>query len=121
MANEISLSAALAASKGGVSVTQSLSKTLDMVGEDMITTTQIIATANTAVGIGAITSPARYIIIKNLDATNFVKFATDPGFAANTEFAKLMAGDVMLLPPCQAIHAKADTAVCTISVTAVEA
>ena len=120
MANETSLSAALAASKGGISVTQSLSKTLDMAGEDMITTTQIINTTNTALNIGAITSPARYICIKNLDSTNFVKFATDPGFAANTEFAKLQAGDIMLLPPCQASHGKADTAVCLISITAVE-
>ena len=119
--NEISISASLAASKGGVSETQATSKTIDMVGEDMLGGTQTINVAVTLVSTGDIAVPARYIQIKNIDATNFVELACDANFAAVSIFAKLLPADVALLPPKQNIYARADTAVCKISKTAVEA
>lgn len=123
MANEITLSTSLTASKGGASVTSGTSsKSLTMTGGDMYQATQSIPTSanGEVVAFGDITQPAGQVLIKNLDAANFVTFALgDTGMSS--PFAKLRAGCSMLFEPvAAAIYCKADTGAVVIQVTAVE-
>lgn len=119
MANEIAVSFALSASKGGATISLAKSKSLDMVGTDMGQMTQQIGTSAEVIAFGDIAMPTAYLAITNLDATNFVELALDSGMV--NKFAKLLPGAFCLFPPCtSAIYAKADTAAVTVQVGAME-
>lgn len=122
MANEVTITASLTASKSGASVASgSQTKTLDMTGADVQTQTQEIGhAADEAVDIAADIGTEGYILIKNLSSSNFVTFSYDTGGSfAGYAFAKLTAGGVMLFKPSYptgktVIYAQADTAAVTI-------
>jgi hypothetical protein len=121
MANEISYSCSLSASKGGVDVSSTDSGSLDMSGEDMIDGSQNIATTATPINLGAISGLPAYVLIKNMDTTNFVLLSAEVNYNANsTVFAKLLPNRSMLLPPATPLFGKFDTASGKICVTAVE-
>lgn len=118
MANEISASASLSAGKNGVALSNSFSRSADMSGDEMIANIQNVGTTAEAVVLGDI-STIGFLLIKNLDDTNFVEID-----AANTfdKFPqKLLAGDFVLLKPqTTTIYAKANTAACNLLVQAIE-
>jgi len=123
MANEITASAQLSASKNGVTLNNSVSLTVqaskDMAGDQMTQNVQIIGTSAEALDVGDV-STIGYVLIKNLDSTNFVELALDSGVSTQ-KFAKLRAGDFAVFPASTAtIYAKADTSPCNCLVMAIE-
>jgi len=120
MANEISKTIRITATKSGASVSYSETSREDMSGDDMITSVQSIGTTAETVSFGEITGAPGLVVIKNLDSTNFVEFGGDSGL---TVFKlKLLAGkDMLIRPESATLYAKADTAAVKIQVTAAEA
>jgi hypothetical protein len=120
MANEVSFSVALKATKGNASVNQSANLFANMAGTDMLQATQNIGTTAELVSFGDITGAPQFVMIRNLDTTNFVELGGDSGLTVFK--TKLLAGQVCLFTPSSAtLYAKADTAAVSIMVVAVEA
>lgn len=120
MANEINASVSLGATKGGATVTAQGVKSADMAGDQMITNVQIVGTSSETLQLGDIATLG-YLMIKNLDGTNYVEVASDTAFGASDIVSKLSAGDICLLKsPTSTLYVKANTASCNIAVTAVE-
>jgi hypothetical protein len=108
MANEIKIACSLAVNKGA-NVTGSGDKQITMSGTAMHANVQPIGTSAELLTFGDISGVPAQLFLKNLDATNFVEFATDSGMS--NKFGKLLAGECMLWRPSSAsIYAKADTA-----------
>lgn len=120
MANEITASASLRASKGGATITLSGTVLVDMTGADLYQATQEIGTGAETVSFGDITGAPAYVYVENLDTTNYVEFGGDVGL---TVFKlRLNAGECMVLHLDSAtLYAKADTAAVNIFVGAAEA
>lgn len=124
MANEIQASASLIASKNGatVNVQSTLSGSASgatMSGDQMLTNVQIVGTSAEAIVVGDVTTVG-YVMLKNMDATNFVEIALDSAVSTQV-FAKLLAGDFAIFPAKTAtMYAKADTANVNLLVTAIE-
>jgi hypothetical protein len=118
MANEITASATLVASKNGATVSASTSCRVDMTGDDLTQNTQVIGTSSEAIDFGEISGAPAYVLFKNLDSTNFVTVGfTDPP----TEI-DILAGQSALFPPATGtIYAIADTAAVRVLVVAAEA
>lgn len=118
MANEISVSASVSASKNGITLSQSGSKAIDMAGDDMLLNTQLIGTSAEAIAFGEITGAPSVVFLKNTDSTNFVTYGpSNPP----TEF-KLLPGHVAVFQPASATqYAKADTAAVRLLILATEA
>lgn len=112
MANEITMSASMTVSKGGVAIsTGSLAKTLDMTGTYAATESQSIGTSNEALSFNTtdITGEVN-LVVKNMDATNYVEIFKDSG---NTHLlSKLKAGQSCLLAnvPSATLYGRANTA-----------
>ena len=120
MANEIQISAKLYAAKGGAYLPNTTyTGTLTMAGTDMASQTLSIGTTEETISPGTdVTLPA-HILIANLDSTNFVQV----GFSTGSYKWRLRAGEFCLLPYLESgvtIYAKADTAACTVQVSACE-
>lgn len=114
MANEITLQLSLVAAKNGQSVNSGTqSETITMVGDDMGGIPQnITQAADVQLDIPAAVAVPYYLLLKNLDAANFIELSTGTGgsFAAGV-FAKVPFGRrVLELPSTATIYAKADTA-----------
>lgn len=120
MANEVYTTLSLTASKGGAKITHSVSVRADMTGDDMIQTTQVIGTTSELVSFGEISGAPQFVLITNLDGTNFVEIGGDTGL---TVFKlKILAGKSILVSLSSAtLYAKADTAAVRIQILAVEA
>lgn len=112
MANEITMSASMTVSKGGVAIsTGSLSKTLDMTGTYAATESQSIGTSNEALSFNTtdITGDVN-LVVKNMDSTNYVEIFKDSG---NSHLlSKLKAGQSCLLAnvPSATLYGRANTA-----------
>lgn len=118
MANEISLSLSLTAQKNAAVVTGTYSGTMTMAGDQFIGNVQIVGTSNEALVLGDV-STMGWIMVKNLDATNYVEVFLDSG---NTQLvAKLLAGEPCLFKPgAVSVYARANTAACNCLVVAIE-
>ncbi len=120
MANEITYTASLSASKSGATISSgTLSDTVSMTGGDVLATTQNIGTSNEQIDVSSITGDCR-IIIKNLDSTNYVEIFKDNG---NSHLlSKLSAGEHCLLTqvPSASLYARANTAACDVMIWACE-
>lgn len=116
MANEFTRSAAFSVSKGGAAIsTGTLSKTSDMAGTYMGTTTQSVGTSNEALSFNTtdITGDV-HITIKNLDSANYVEIFKDSG---NSHLlSKLAAGEFCQLAgvPSATLYGRANTAAVSI-------
>ena len=120
MANEISFTASLSISKGGVNISGSGSATVTMAGNNLLGTVQNIGAATEAIAIGDMTTPG-YLWVKNLDATNFIQIGLTNPVNAGNAMVKLLPGEFALMPTRQtAIYALADTAPCDLEVVIVE-
>jgi hypothetical protein len=117
MANELTVSASLSYSKDAVVESISLSKQADITSGLRAKASQTVGTSEEQFSLVDVASP-RYVIIQNLDDTNFVQVGTATG-----EYAiKLLPGDIALFPPnATALYLKADTAACLVDITAVNA
>jgi hypothetical protein len=120
MANEITQSINLSASKGGATVSISTSKRINMTGDDMLQGTQVIGTSAETLALGEISGAPGNLAIKNLDATNFVEIGGDSGL---TVFKiKIAPGEACIFQPTSAtLYAQANTAAVRVSVIAIEA
>jgi hypothetical protein len=89
-------------------------------GADANTAPQDVGTSWEALDIGAC-SPADWVLVKNIDATNFVQLATSNG--GTGIFAKIAPGRAAIFPaePTATYYVKADTAACRALVVVVEA
>lgn len=119
MANEIYSSLTLRASKNGAKVSFSESFRADMANNEMIQSTQVIGTTAEEINIGDIAADMAAVVIKNLDATNYIEIGGDSGL---TVFKiKLMPGQFCIFRPTNlSIYAKANTADVRVQVVAIE-
>lgn len=122
MANEISLSSRLSASKGGTAVANgTTSFTVDMAGTNMYHANPNITTTAGALTLTPVDQTARYWFwIRNQDSTNEVLLSTDGG---TTWPLVVLPGECLgpiLIAASQTLWADAQTATCTCEVIAVE-
>lgn len=127
MADEISIKLQMSFKKGlmqKVSINPA-AFTIDVAGTDYIYATQSIATSATAIDKGDITTPG-YMLVHNMDATNFVEIGyDDTGFKPTIKLlgAAAIGNQEWALFRCtQATpQAKADTSACVIEYLMIEA
>src|SRR5262245_22622188 len=118
MANEIRVGASLQFSKDGSSDTFSLTDSVTMSGSQYNKKTQSIGTSEENLVKGDI-STIGFVLVRNLDDTNFVTLMASTGVDA----IKLLAGESagpMRWAAAQVI-AKADTATCIVEYLMIEA
>jgi hypothetical protein len=120
MANEITQTIQLTATKNAATVSLSTTKRITMSGDDMVQSTQVIGTSAELLVLGDITGAPSQLAIKNLDATNFVEIGGDSGL---TVFKiKILPGETVLIRPTSAtLYALADTAAVRVQIVAIEA
>lgn len=119
MANEIQVSIAFQATKNGATAGGTYSGTLTMSGDQLISNVQIIGTSNEAITLGDVTATGVRIMLKNLDATNYVEIFSDSGNA--NLISKIPATESIYIQPNAAIYARANTSSINLLVVAVEA
>jgi hypothetical protein len=118
MANEITFSGSLTASKNGASVAASASVTNDMSGDQLYANVQAVGTSAEQIDISDV-STIGLIYVKNLDATNYVEIALDSGMT--NVFIKLLAGEFNIFSPATAtLYARANTSGINLQVIATE-
>lgn len=118
MANEITVTSSIIASKNGATMQAAFNKTLDMAGDQMINNVQIVGTTAETLVVGDVTTIG-YTILKNLDATNYVEIDSVAGMTSFPQ--KLLPGEFCVLKPQTAnIYAKANTASVNLLVVSVE-
>lgn len=119
MANEINLNLTLSVSKNGASSSFTVSKVIDMTGDQFINNVQIVGTSNEALLFGDV-STIGFVAVKNLDATNYVEVFLDSGNA--NLVAKLFPGEACLFKPgaTNLMFARANTGACNCQVLALE-
>ena len=126
MADEIQLQVSLSVSKGGAKSSIAL-KTIkvDMAGDNFVNKTQTIATSAEAIEVGDI-STLGWLIVGNLDATNFVQIGIDSGGFVPFVNLKAAAAEadqewaVFRLTPGITLQAQADTAATLIQYMLIE-
>ena len=120
MANEVTVSMSLSFSKSGVTDALSFSDLqFDVSGSKLIHHVQNVAiTADQALDIGNLTTPG-FMIVRNLDDTNFITMSGVTGLATQT--IKLKAGECALFRHMgTAPVASADTAAVSIEYLLIE-
>lgn len=125
--NGLTIQASISATPTGTAgiASGTLTKTLDIAGDDVDTHTQVIASAAWAADAGHTLSIAAAIAtlgalcIKNLDSANYVEVSLN---STGTQiFCQIKAGTMMLLPlAATPLYLKANTADVRIQVWAVE-
>src|SRR6266487_2315391 len=90
MAAELSLQISASEIKNGVTFASSFTGTVDVSGNTPIYEVKSIATTDTTLDLGGISTPG-YIIAKNLDATNYIILGGD----GTNYFDKLKPGEFM--------------------------
>lgn len=119
MANEIFATLQFTARKNGAEIAITSQHSVSMTGNDLLSATQVIGTTAEAVSFGDITGAPGEVVIKNLDATNFIELGGDSGLTVFK--TKLLPGRFTVFQPTSAtLYAKADTADVRIQVVANE-
>jgi hypothetical protein len=120
MANEITQTARLSFRKGSVSSSFESTTRIDMAGEDFLNATQLIGTTAETLNLGEIGGVPAQILIKNIDATNFVEIGGNTDL--ETFKIKISPGRATIIEPTSAtLYAKANTAAVRIQLLAIEA
>lgn len=127
MADEITIAAYLVGTSGGSTVASSPTNTtfkVNQTGTNKVGQTQDIGTSDEVLDFGDVTAGSNslgWYMVENLDSTNYVELSLASGgsFAASA-FAKIPAGTTF--GPCytttDTVYAKANTAACSIFLTA---
>lgn len=118
MADELTLSISANFSKSGISIDSSdmglLGLQFTVSGTDWVKSTQSIGTTAEVLGKGEITTPG-YLIVKNLDATNYVEFEKAT-FSTTAGTVKLKAGEIaMFRVSSSTLYACANTDACIVT------
>jgi len=123
MANELQMIVELQWAKGGVALTHATTSTRDMSGTVLYQNVQAVGTSTEQIVFPAdLTGVPGMIVLKNLNATNFIEVGLDSASPMTQVFAKLMPGQIMPLPPSTAtLYAKANNAACDLLVMAASA
>ena len=123
MANELGIIVQLKWAKGGVALSHSTTSTRDMTGAVLYQNVQAIGTSTEQITLPAdLAGVPGMIVLKNLDATNFIEIGLDSASPMTQKFAKLLPGQIIPIPPSTAtLYAKADTAACNLLVMAASA
>ena len=115
MSNEISISASLTFSKGGASVSRSEGIQVSVTGDAFSHEVMSIPTSATLLVEGGDLGTAGYVLIKNLDATNYVTVGLSGQYSI-----KLKAGEIALFRAAAPIYALANTATVLVEYLIVE-
>jgi hypothetical protein len=118
MANELTVSCSVRFSKAGREASKSYAGIqIDVTGDKVTQLIQEIGTTEEALDIGDI-GTAGYVIMKNLDAENFIEIRPGSGTA---DLIKLKAGEVaMFRLALNGPYAIADTAACDLEMLLIE-
>lgn len=119
MANELQLSAALKFVKGPRKVNKTYGGVMiDITGSDYFVGTQTVGTSAELVNVGDVSSIG-YILVKNLDTTNYVSIRNG---ASGADVIDIPAGGVALFQFATGgvLYAIADTAACIVEFTIIE-
>lgn len=109
MANEIYESLSFTARKNGAEIGISTSNRVTMTGDELVNVTQVVGTTAELVSFGDITGAPGEVVIKNLDATNYIEIGGDSGLTVFK--TKLLPGRFTVFQPSSAtLYAKANTA-----------
>ena len=121
MANEISLRVKLSAKKYTAELSLTYAKFISMAGSKMHKSVQNIGTTAEAIVYGDMTSAdVGLIVIRNLSTAYFVQISLDYS-VTNQIFAKLLPGQMLLLPPKTAtLYAKSSAATSDIEIIATQ-
>lgn len=117
MANEITQSIRITASKNDAQVVLASTKRITMTGDDMVQGTQVIGTVAETLSLGDISGAPSQLVVKNLDSTNFVELGGDSGL---TVFKlRIEPGETVVIRPGGAtVYAQADTAAVRVQILA---
>jgi hypothetical protein len=119
MANEVFESIRYTARKNGAEISISSTANVTMTGNGLVNATQVIGTTAETVSFGDIGGAPGEVVIKNLDATNFIEIGGDSGLTVFK--TKLMPGRSTIFQPTSAtLYAKANTADVRIQILANE-
>ncbi len=113
MADEITIDINLKYSKNGAdSSFTARGVTVTVAGNPISEGVQSVGTSYEAIQMGEVTAPG-YVVLKNLDATNYVEFSADSGGA--NALVKTRAGQPALFPmDGTTLYARANTAACLV-------
>jgi hypothetical protein len=121
MANEITVTCSLSASKGGATVSSgTATASITMTGIDMAQFTQTITDVEAAIEIPAGLATIGFLMVKNLSATDWVEIYYTT--ATVTDAMKIPAGGANIMSPVKTtVFGKCDSAkTALIEITAVE-
>ena len=117
MSNELKIVTSLVFSKGGAQTVARYSDSVDVTGDAYTRGIQSIGTSEEQVVQGAELGTPGFVILKNLDDTNYIEVGSTTGVYD----IKLKAGEVALYRHNSAtMYAKANTAACLLEYTIVE-
>ena len=118
MANELSIGVIFHFDKGGAKVSRTENISVDITGDAFSHEVQEVGTTEEALAQGADLGTPGYMLIKNLNATNYVEVGSTTGVYD----IKLLAGEIALYRHNSAtVYAKANTAACNVEYVLVEA
>jgi hypothetical protein len=117
MANELTLQLSMNFAKSLITANKALTKQLTVAGEDYVMATQNIGTSEETLGKGSITTMG-YLLIHNMDATNFVEVG-----AVTAQYGiKLLAGEFAVFRVNGSdVFCKANTLACDVQYLLIEA
>lgn len=118
MAEELTLGISFQYVKGTVSKTIRPAAKVDVAGVSASGGPQSIGLAWEQINLGDI-GTAGFIVLQNLDATNYIQFSSDP--AGANPMMRLKAGEPALLRLEGVLYAKANTAPCDLDYTLLSA
>lgn len=117
MANELKIVAGMNFSKGGAKANRRFSESVDVTGDAFTHQVQSVGTTEEVLEQGAEVGTPGYMIVKNLDTTNYIEIGSTTGVYD----IKLKAEEFALYRHNSAtIYAKANTAACLVEYWLVE-
>jgi len=117
MANELTVSVRLTFSKGGAKVSRTLTDSITVTGDTFTHEVQSVGTTEEELAQGADLGTPGYMLIINLDATNYVEVGSTTGVYD----IKLKAGEICLYRHNSAtVYAMANTAACLVEYILIE-
>jgi hypothetical protein len=109
MAGELKIIIDVSYSKGGSKIAKTYSNTIDVAGDAYGNDIQSIPTSNTALTLPAAIGTTGWVIVKNLDTTNYVSVGLTGSYTV-----KLLPGQSAAFPAAGAPYALANTATCLV-------
>lgn len=117
MANELNVSISLSFSKGGAKINKSYSDAVTVTGDAFVSGILEVGTSEeTLTQLNELGTPG-FLLLKNLDSTNYIEFGSTTGVYD----IKLKAGEIAIFRHNSATaYAKANTAACLVEYTMIE-